>query len=1094
MGQVTGRLGTIVLWSVLVGAALALTSAADYPTDEQTWMTELGAPGGFPPAPEFRYPSDNARTPSTGSVTQRYSTVQTAVINPRTWDKPYPGQMYFDSFSRFMFVRFPGLADTVTNRLHQGYALDTVTLELPWKSNDLAAATAVDGIYTYQYWLLGSANTPVKDPPQWHAVASVLRRPWTADATLGPTWNAFIKGAGYWRAGGALDPQYDRFSTEFGPAELSYLHTRGRMDVTPALTDPAFGASLGVRLRSLEENGFVIRKLQKYDTKYPYQWEDWNMGTGAHLIFVAAPELVLTFVSTGAPPAVVLAPPVNIPALASNLTATGTGGQPTVLVPTNWVALALHHRPTQPAGMSDWMWSRILEVRTNAPSDDFRTMSDWFESGDATQYTNAIQWVMGRTPHMCTHHNWPDFHLYLAEYGDLLPKNARYTLEEYWHGWYLPQDSREFAERFYHYMHYYWKYMGTQNMAGNSRCVTTLMGEYFNDADLMARGAYGLELHSREMLYESGSSQEHGDTYYAAISLSSLQQVSRYGADPLRKLKAGLMAEKFLYEFEAAYHPVTHQCVMPVSRSTDNIFMTQHLSYQAMHMLSRKGVLLHLGEPMVRGYMLLSNNSSSVRKHAMLAPWGDDWESDVIDDKPLPQTIVTTDHQWFERATDPVHDTHFLGHYYGLASENLATRTYPVVGSWSRVPRAVTTVDERGGLNLFCDNAKAVFAQQAGTLLFLANPKPGATGLVSRAVLFATGFETSRVVRINGSAAALPAAAACGDRIVVNEGASYIGLIPLPVAGLAVTNGPATVSVTYAASNLTVQSSGGKPAAADWTNLVSGFVLWMADVSEYPTVQSFETALAGVSNTVRVLPGASRVYAGSQVGSNLLEMTLDPSQADKPLSPFLLSLTVNGTNPYPAGIDFDSPWAQMGRGGLLAKGGAVLQTTPGQMALLKIDPVAGVYRAINPFIDPVDFELTTPEGIVVKADGQLGLARVTVEAPAGRVRVDYAVPPAKGDVGAEWLQDEVRRGVTAQGFAYNTRQLDWFYRPGIDVRNAHRDSARFLLVRGMASPPTLTLNGGGTTGPFATVQQDGNTWWRLRIAEDAQSGSLLKIR
>ena len=416
------------------------------------------------------------------------------------------------------------------------------------------------------------------------------------------------------------------------------------------------------------------------------------------------------------------------------------------------------------------------------------------------------------------------------------------------------------------------------------------------------------------------------------------------------------------------------------------------------------------------------------------------------------------------------------------------------MGSWSRVPHGVTTVDERGGLNLFCDNAKNVFAQHAGTLLFLANPKPGFTTLMPRAVLFATGFGASRVVRINGSPATLPASAASGDRIVIDEGASYIGLIPLPVAGLAVTNGPVTVSLTYAASNLTVQSSFTKPAQADWTNLVSGFVLWMSDASEYPTVQSFEGALAEVSNTVHVLPGTNLVYAGSQTASSLLEMTLNPSCPDKPLSPFLLSLTVNGTTPYPAGIDFDSPWAQMGRGGRLEKSGAILRTSPGQMTLLKTDPAAGVYRGINPFIDPIDFELTTPEGIVVKADGQLGLARVTVEVVAGRLRVDAAVPPASGDVGAEWLQDEVRRGVSAQGFAYNTRQLDWFYRPGMDVRNAHRDSARFLLVRGMASPPALVLNGCEATGPFATVEQDGQTWWRLRIAADAQPGSMLRVR
>ena len=101
------------------------------------------------------------------------------------------------------------------------------------------------------------------------------------------------------------------------------------------------------------------------------------------------------------------------------------------------------------------------------------------------------------------------------------------------------------------------------------------------------------------------------------------------------------------------------------------------------------------------------------------------------------------------------------------------------------------------------------------------------------------------------------------------------------------------------------------------------------------------------------------------------------------------------------------------------------------------------------------------------------------------------VPTGSGDVGAEWLQDEIRQGVSAQGYAYNTRQLNWFYRPGLDVHQAKQNSARFLLVRGLASPPSLTLNGNASLSGVTTVVQDGYTWWRLRIAADAQPGCLL---
>ena len=81
----------------------------------------------------------------------------------------------------------------------------------------------------------------------------------------GPTFNAYLNGAGYWTKYGAADVEKDRFATRFGPSELSQSHPHARLDITAVLNDPKFGADLGSRLRLIEENGLLLKKLETYD-------------------------------------------------------------------------------------------------------------------------------------------------------------------------------------------------------------------------------------------------------------------------------------------------------------------------------------------------------------------------------------------------------------------------------------------------------------------------------------------------------------------------------------------------------------------------------------------------------------------------------------------------------------------------------------------------------------------------------------------------------------------------------------------------------------------------------------------------------------
>ena len=67
---------------------------------------------------------------------------------------------------------------------------------------------------------------------------------------------------------GAADAEKDRFVTRFGPSELSHLVREARLDITPVLSDPVFGPDVGHRMRLIEENGFLLKKLETYDVRY----------------------------------------------------------------------------------------------------------------------------------------------------------------------------------------------------------------------------------------------------------------------------------------------------------------------------------------------------------------------------------------------------------------------------------------------------------------------------------------------------------------------------------------------------------------------------------------------------------------------------------------------------------------------------------------------------------------------------------------------------------------------------------------------------------------------------------------------------------
>jgi hypothetical protein len=153
---------------------------------------------------------------------------QTAGINGfrKWWDTPQPGALVFDAVHRGLLVRFPGSAEAIAAKLKDGFTVQKLELVLPFEKTDRGTYNGAPDSYADRM-SFGGVENYAKTNPQWHALAWPLRRPWTADKDAGPTFNAYLNGAGYWAKYGAQDETLDRFPMQFGPTEVSYKATEG---------------------------------------------------------------------------------------------------------------------------------------------------------------------------------------------------------------------------------------------------------------------------------------------------------------------------------------------------------------------------------------------------------------------------------------------------------------------------------------------------------------------------------------------------------------------------------------------------------------------------------------------------------------------------------------------------------------------------------------------------------------------------------------------------------------------------------------------------------------------------------------------------
>jgi hypothetical protein len=388
---------------------------------------------------------------------------QTAV-----WDGQTPGPLAFDAVHRRLLVRFPGAAEKIAGALAAGQAIEKVELVLPYLDEEIWPQGRVDfpSADGYRYRMNWNCDKLYRERrPNWHAVAHVLRKPWMADATSGPTYNAAINGVVYWKRFGASDTIEDRFPQELGPAEVSSYNPAGRMDVTAVVIDEAYGKTPGERLRVLADCGFVIQKWEVYDMRFYEGCYEFQPGTGPRAVMIKSPQLVVTLTPGRGEP-------VRLPAAANvKMLARSTlkkVGAPTAVAPTADEVKKLDAQfMAKPAWMADWQYAHVkqlmgVESGGQAKPFYYRLLPEYAQNrakeegaraaqaagvpfdADYAVYLAWLDWINGERPRSWQGHlTGANTVMWWYNYRAAIPTPVQDSILRCWKAWLMPDRESE---------------------------------------------------------------------------------------------------------------------------------------------------------------------------------------------------------------------------------------------------------------------------------------------------------------------------------------------------------------------------------------------------------------------------------------------------------------------------------------------------------------------------------------------------------------------------------------------------------------------------------------------------------------------------
>jgi len=987
------------------------------------------------------------------------------------WSTDQPGAIAFDAVHRSLLVRFPKAAEEIANRLNQGYRLERVELVLPYRDTeyfplgyDMPAGMSFLG----RMW--------VNTPPNWHALAWPLLQPWTADAKIGPTYNAAVNGQRYWQKYGARSSEKDRYATPFERAEVSKENPNGVIDLTSYFSNEALGKTLGERIRLFADAGLLIQKEEIYDARYWRGGYEWGVATGQRAIIVNTPELKITF-KQGSGEKVVLPAGTEL-AWSENPVLEPTAVLPS---PAEFAQLARGFKPTRPDWMPDWQWQRIQElIEVGGHSTTFpQSYEDYLKWIDAFLSLHPRAWKGFTAGDMAAEY---------AMFRTAIPAPVKDHLRLYWWAWLMPdreytslvqgytagKEAKEYYEATkdwrgnFSVYRTYMSSMGTTNF--NSWAITGgMFGGWMLENERIideARRGYDRFM-TRIWTWMDGSGQEVIDHYYFAHTLGPLKTVADYAPFPEERLAASINLEKHVDELIRTWHPNLNRFISSSGRTgiAYPLYLQDGLTY-ILNTLSPKSVLTDIGQTEVAGRGEMKDRGfgafafelspAQVAHQAIDSPWAPATSVALVADKPYPYESIRSYVKWGNFQETPLWKKTYLSEHYGMASIDIAeNETVPFMVQWRRKDAPVTSYRDLGtllaryGINdtefldsLYHDDVKKVaeimesgdrnairklrrnpngivgtqaapsaIVQGGNTAILFASPGKDltrtntdrkipdeVTSLQMSLALFNLDVSPEWKLYLDGEPVTqLPASATFGQRITLHDGVSYLGMLPIPATNLGrqetevlistkgiptQMQGGGEIKVTLTIDAFNYHSSTPFDAKADPHALdqaVAGYVIRAGDNSQYATFEAFQQAFAAAPFEYTLRGDQVQVTFGEP--GNELTATFDPTAEWKPPTTNIFpERSYRGTWPYLAeGVHRDDLHSVQSTTGLLVKHGAVLQTSQGKMAYLKVYPDQERVIAINPFKEPVSWKLSLPGGQTVEANGLIGQCRMDVD-------------------------------------------------------------------------------------------------------------------
>lgn len=665
------------------------------------------------------------------------------------------------------------------------------------------------------------------------------------------------------------------------------------------------------------------------------------------------------------------------------------------------------------------------------------------------------------------------------------------------------------------YFRGYTRSMGTMNFVHNAIMGALLGGQYIHAPYVLANARYGLEnTLLRIYSFGDGAHQEIGDTYYQALTIAGAGAIARYAENPFDRLVGLLVRDRLLEPLISMYHPGLRRMTHPMGRGSYTYhLLLQEGPYHVLHTLSPSGTLVHLDDlkPERKGTpgswgsvhaLAILGNEGSPERIGLLAPWVDPRLADpmagVVDGKTFPWRV-------FARDSSPGckpggWHVNYLDENFALASRDNANHDYgvtSVIGQWRRKAAQVTRMDDLSTilLSMGCNGRFAKENQSMGAFGIVQKdnklvamkmlPEPdrkildkeegGVRALHATAAIISFGDASKREVWINdkrseelsgaredpggdwrtrmASAGAI-VHAKDGDVIAIRDGVTYVGIVPAAVNPMARDH---AVEISYEYPTLLVHANLYRAAEpldiaklyATDTPPAAGFVLEIADADDFRSFEEFRKHIRAAALDLAWDREAGLARLEYRSGEDKLEMGFNPLRVTAEYR------AVNGKWPYlPDGVKRESEWAIQGSAGRIEKAGAALVTEPGREAYLQVLSRGDVFIAYNPVPDPTLWDFTLPDGRRLRADGRLGLARVTVVTGANRVSLDTAL------------------------------------KPGQDTP----DMATALLAFDWPNPPVVERNGEVLKGKLNTLDIDGKKAYVIPLRDGAEAGDIELFR